>query len=44
MSCIDYTEILSLGRHILPNGISLIRVGKLRELDKGAQCLFWLVN
>ncbi|KAK4025619.1 tyrosine--tRNA ligase, mitochondrial-like [Daphnia magna] len=28
VKCTDYTEILSLGRHILPNGISLIRVGK----------------
>lgn len=28
VKCTDYTEILSLGRHILPKGISLIRVGK----------------
>lgn len=29
--CTDYTEILALNRHILVNGISLIRVGKFHH-------------
>ena len=36
--CTDYTQILSLGRHILSNGISLIRVG---ELKRGKQEMSW---
>lgn len=28
VKCTDYTEILSLGKHILANGITAIRVGE----------------
>ena len=35
--CTDYTEILSLERHILSNGITVIRVGK--QIADASTCI-----